>query len=156
MSKTTFGELWLGDRFRREGDANTVWTKVGEGVARRHSTESTGLGARGFGYMGDTCCAFDSNDEVTFEPVASATAPAAPLAQPTVDPLRLVLASLAFAGFTAACVTAALVPFLMGRVAPPETGYYLPDTAPAAACAVSPTLGQAVPAPQPGARHELP
>ncbi len=64
MSKTTFNDLWVGDRFTA---ANGLWTKLDHRTARRHSPESIALGERGLGYVGDTICSFDKTDEVIFE-----------------------------------------------------------------------------------------
>lgn len=58
-------DLWVGDRFRAHG---SLWTYVGEGTARKHSAASIALGAQGHGYIGDTVCGFEPDEEVAFIP----------------------------------------------------------------------------------------
>lgn len=65
-------ELWVGDRFRAHG---SLWTSLGRDgtgtiTARKHSPESQALGARGYGYIGDTICSFEDGEEVEFLAVA--------------------------------------------------------------------------------------
>lgn len=56
-------QLWVGDRFKAHG---ALWTWIGDGCARRHCSESIDLGERGYGYIGDAVCSFDSRDVVRF------------------------------------------------------------------------------------------
>ena len=60
-----FADLWSGDRFVAFG---TLWTKIDPDYARKHSKESIALAEQGHGYMGDTVCSFDRDDEVGFVP----------------------------------------------------------------------------------------
>lgn len=60
-----FDELWTGDRFIAY---EALWTKIDPECARKHSKESMALGERGHGYIGDTICSFDREDEVRFLP----------------------------------------------------------------------------------------
>lgn len=82
--QTTFGALWVGDRFATLG---TLWTKLGHDTARQHSAESIALGQRGEGYIGDAICSFEREDAVTFVPPGVAVRqPISELAASMVDP----------------------------------------------------------------------
>jgi hypothetical protein len=69
---TVFSDLWVGDRFNAYGE---LWTKQGHDAARQHSKESIALGARGYGYIGDTICSFEPEDAVEFVPPAAPVQP---------------------------------------------------------------------------------
>jgi hypothetical protein len=58
-----FSELCSGDRFSSFG---SVWTKLDQDTARKHSSESIALGDRGYGYVGDAFCSFEHDREVIF------------------------------------------------------------------------------------------
>lgn len=62
----TFGDLTSGDRFTAYG---ALWTKLSPSTARKHSTDSLALGAKGYGYVGDSLCTFEQTDLVEFVPV---------------------------------------------------------------------------------------
>lgn len=63
--KTTFGKLWVGDRFTAYG---SLWTRLDHRTARQHSERSIQLGPDGGGYMADTICTFTTEEAVVFVP----------------------------------------------------------------------------------------
>lgn len=74
IARRMFDELYAGDRFQRINSLDElvlgeVWTKLDSQTARRHSPESIKLGSQSNGYIGDTICAFDEDDAVSFVPV---------------------------------------------------------------------------------------
>jgi hypothetical protein len=63
MRSTTFGALWVGDRFMAHGQ---MWTRLDESTARQHCERSIALGDSGLAYIGDAVCSFERDDEVEF------------------------------------------------------------------------------------------
>lgn len=63
--KTTFGALWVGDRFTAHG---SLWTRLDHRTARQHRPESIELGERGAGFLADTICSFEPDEQVEFVP----------------------------------------------------------------------------------------
>jgi hypothetical protein len=64
-NQVRFGELAPGDRFLT---LDALWTKLSADTARRHSSASRALGAKGWGYHGDAVCSFERDGFVAFVP----------------------------------------------------------------------------------------
>jgi hypothetical protein len=62
MGNVKFSELTDGELFLAYG---SLWTKLDEGIARRHPKAAIELGERGFGYHG-SICSFEATEIVEF------------------------------------------------------------------------------------------
>ena len=70
MKKIRAKDLAWGDRFLAHGSLWTVTDISPEWiVARKHGPESTALGSKGYGYIGDQICSFKPGEKVVFVPV---------------------------------------------------------------------------------------
>nr|WP_192963426.1 hypothetical protein [Pseudomonas fluorescens]CEK42259.1 hypothetical protein PQBR57_0306 [Pseudomonas fluorescens SBW25] len=58
-----FDALANGDRFLT---TDSLWTKLNDTSARKHSRQSRELGNEGYGHDSDQACSFDADDIVAF------------------------------------------------------------------------------------------